>query len=416
MLVHSMQRRTFSRRAGNPGRWLRRSVLDAITGLTLQLRLRSVQSPSQHVSRMTTLPPMPVRDLALDVLRGGSVAGMILVNTPGSWAHVYAPLRHADWHGLTPTDLVFPFFLFIVGAAMAHTLHRVGWERGALLRAALRRGVLLIAIGVLLNAYPFLGGIDSLRLPGVLQRIGLCILIATPMLLWLRGTRLWLGALILLTLYLAAMLAGGADQAWTLEHNAVRRLDLAVFGASHLWQGYGLAFDPEGLLSTLPAVLTVLIGHACARALHDDSRRASTPRWLALTAALLAVGGLCIAPWIPVNKALWTPSFVGLSAAAAIAVLLALRGLLRLAVARRLSLPLQAYGLNPLLLYVLAWLWAASYPLIRIGEDDLQTWLFTHMASALPPALASLLFALAHVLALGALALWLMRRRIVVRL
>jgi predicted acyltransferase len=97
-------------------------------------------------------------------------------------------------------------------------------------------------------------------------------------------------------------------------------------------------------------------------------------------------------------------------------VLLALRGLLRLAVARRLSLPLQAYGLNPLLLYVLAWLWAASYPLIRIGEDDLQTWLFTHMASALPPALASLLFALAHVLALGALALWLMRRRIVVRL
>jgi predicted acyltransferase len=356
------------------------------------------------------------RNIALDVLRGLTVALMILVNTPGSWSHVYPPLRHAAWHGLTPTDLVFPLFLFIVGAAMAFSLPRERPPSASTLAGLVRRSVILVGLGVLLNAYPFTGALDTLRLPGVLQRIGLCFLLAGMLLLYLRGWRLGLAALALLLTWWALMLVSGAGLAWTLEHNMARRLDLAALGAQHLWQGSGMAFDPEGVLSTVPAVVSVLIGHAVAAEWRAAAGSPACVRRLAAAALAMIVLGLLWSPWVPVNKSLWTGSFMLISSGIAVLCLLLIDRLLRVERLLKLATPLRAYGQNPLLLYVLSWLVAASYPLLRIGQQDLQGWLFLRLATVMPAELASLSFALAHVLVFGLLAMHLFRRRIVVRI
>lgn len=364
---------------------------------------------------MSAAPPA-TRNIALDVLRGLAVALMILVNTPGSWSHVYPPLRHAAWHGMTPTDLVFPLFLFIVGAAMAFSLPRDRPPSASTVFGLIRRSLILIGLGLLLNAYPFAVALEHLRLPGVLQRIGVCFLLAGLMLLYLRGWRLWLVAFGLLLGWWVVMLVPAAELAWTLEHNMARRWDLALLGESHLWQGAGLAFDPEGLLSTVPAVVSVLIGHAVAAEWRMAAGSPACGRRLAAAALTMILLGLLWSPWMPINKSLWTGSFMLISSGLAVLCLLLIDRLLRVEQLLKLATPLRAYGQNPLLLYVLSWLVAASYPLLRIGELDLQGWLFLRLATVMPAELASLSFALAHVLMFGLLAMYLLRRRIVVRI
>jgi predicted acyltransferase len=356
------------------------------------------------------------RNIALDALRGLTVALMILVNTPGSWSYIYPPLRHAAWHGMTPTDLVFPLFLFIVGAAMAFSLPRDRPPSASIVLGLIRRSLLLIGLGLLLNAYPFAVAPEHLRLPGVLQRIGICYLLAGLMLLYLRGWRLWLVALGLLLGWWVLMLVPGAELAWTLQHNMARRWDLVLLGESHLWQGAGLAFDPEGLLSTVPAVVSVLIGHAVAAEWRAGAGSPACVRRLAAAALAMILLGLLWSPWMPINKSLWTGSFMLISSGIAVWSLLLVDRLLRIEPLRTLAAPLRAYGQNPLLLYVLSWLLAASYPLLRIGEQDLQGWLFLRLAMAMPAELASLCFALTHVLLFGLLAMYLLRRGIVVRI
>ena len=210
------------------------------------------------------------------------------------------------------------------------------------------------------------------------------------------------------------MLVPGAELAWTLEHNVARRWDLALLGESHLWQGAGLAFDPEGLLSTAPALVSVLIGYAVAAEWRVGSP--ACVRRLATAALTMIVVGLLWSPWMPINTALWTGSFMLISSGVAVWSLLLVDRLLRVDTLRTLATPLRAYGQNPLLLYVLSWLLAASYPLLRIDEQDLQGWLFLRLATVMPAELASLSFALAHVLVFGLLAMHLFRRRIVVRI
>ena len=201
------------------------------------------------------------RSLALDVFRGLAIAGMILVNTPGSWLHIYAPLRHAEWHGCTPTDLVFPFFLFATGAAMFFSFARTRCRpEPGVLRGIARRSALLVLIGVLLNAYPFLEPLSHWRIPGVLQRIGVAYALAALLILYCPGRWRYLVCLLLMLGYWWLLAAFGGQDPYSLESNLVRRLDLAILGADHLWNGFGVAFDPEGLLSTLPSVVSVVAG------------------------------------------------------------------------------------------------------------------------------------------------------------
>lgn len=250
----------------------------------------------------------PKRFASVDALRGITVAAMLLVNDPGDWGHVYAPLLHAEWHGCTPTDLVFPFFLFIVGASIAlGILPRIeaGADPRPLRRAVWMRGLKIVALGVLLHALAW-WWLDkpAFRPLGVLPRIGVCFIAAALLAMATKPRVQWALVGALLLGYWALLAAGGSYEPWT---NLASRADTWLFGTMNYQYdpATGLGHDPEGLLSTLPALATTLLGiHA-----GDWLRRGEAKRLLPAGVAALALGALWSLAF-PLNKNLWTSSYV----------------------------------------------------------------------------------------------------------
>lgn len=256
---------------------------------------------------------MQNRYLSLDVFRGLTIAGMILVNTPGHGGFTYAPLLHARWHGFTPTDLVFPSFLFIVGVAMRFSFKTHDYQLTPTLRTKiLKRAAAIFLIGYLVHTFPYYNfSLANLRFLGVLQRIALCYLGASFLVLLLPTRRLlWVSMGILLGYWLVLSLFGDYE----LTTNAVRRLDLWLFGPNHLYQGEGLAFDPEGLLSTFPAVVTAVLGYLTGAALQRVEDRDKLIVALVLWGIGLVVAALVWNLVFPINKKLWTSSYVLMAA------------------------------------------------------------------------------------------------------
>ena len=372
------------------------------------------------------------RSLALDALRGGAVALMILVNNPGSWQHLFSPLAHAPWHGCTPTDLVFPFFLFAVGASLAFTLPAMGaefWSR------VTKRAALIFAIGLFLNASPFvrwsaegelvLRSAQTLRIMGVLQRIALAYFFAAVVvrLFGARGA-LRTAAVLLLGYWAACVAFGGADP-YSLEGFFGTALDRALLGPGHLYQGEGVAFDPEGLASTVPAVAQVLLGHAAGRLIVRRPPDAALVARLFTWACVLLVLGFAWQLSMPLNKKLWTSSYVLHTSGLALAALALLVQWLdlrpRAATPSAFAALLLAFGRNALFVFVLSGFLPRVLALLRWREGEAWTsllpWLYRHVFAALPgdPRLGSLAYALTVLAALVALALWMDRRRIYVR-
>ena len=271
------------------------------------------------------------RFLSIDVFRGLCVAGMILVTNPGSYSYDYWPLRHADWNGATPTDMIFPSFLFLAGVSMRFSFAkrmRLGESSARIGRHILVRSVLLIVLGVALNCFDLLT-LPNLRLPGVLQRIGLCYFLGGFLYLALSGRRAALriggvagAVLALLTLYWLLQTqapvpgygAGRLDQ----EGNFGAYIDRAVFGIQHLWHWGGQMWDPEGLLSTLPATCNLLLGILAGEWLNrtglvQDVRSRLRLLGMALFGVVLTLVALELNYTIPINKKIWTPSFMLLS-------------------------------------------------------------------------------------------------------
>jgi len=358
------------------------------------------------------------RFYALDALRGLAIALMILVNTPGSWSHVYAPLLHAHWDGFTFADLVFPTFLFVVGASMAFSLAKMPAGFGSVQRIS-ARACKLIAIGILLNYLPFTTALSELRLPGVLQRIGLAYWAAALMVVFLPKRGLWLLAVTLVLGYWALLVYGSADP-YSLEHNLVRQLDIWLLGPAHLYQGFGVAFDPEGLLSTLPCITAVLLGYGSTVWLKQRSQ-AQAVRGLMLAGTVAVLFALVWHQWWPVNKALWSGSYLVLSTGLILWLLAVLIWLIDIRGYQALAAPLQIYGTNPLFIYVLSWIWTVLIALVVRWTVDGQVVSlydagFQWLALGLPLKLASLVFACLHVLAFWWLSWWLYRRGIFIRL
>lgn len=390
-----------------------------------------VSSPSQSLAD---------RDRTLDAFRGATVAAMILVNNPGSWEHLYAPLAHTEWHGWTATDLVFPFFLFAVGNALALTMpadHAPSptdfWPKWA------RRTLLIFGIGLLLNAWPFLrwsadGSLqprdfDALRIMGVLQRIALCWAVAA-LIVRAGGLRAaGMASVLLLVGYTAACLgfAGGADP-WSLEGFFGTGFDRAVLGDSHLYRGEGVPFDPEGLGSTPPAVAQVLLGYLVGAALLQRRNDPRLHRDLLALAVLATVAGLAAQGVVPINKKLWTPSYVLLSTGLAIAALVLLHAaILRIATHRGVAdLPVrafEAFGRNALFIFALSGLLPRTLGLVRLddgvdaaGEPQVITllpWLHREFFAPLAadPRLGSLAYAMVNLAFYWAIAHWLNARR-----
>jgi predicted acyltransferase len=358
------------------------------------------------------------RFLALDVMRGLTLALMILVNTPGSWEFVYAPLLHADWHGATPTDFVFPFFMFIVGSAMyfsVRSLSQLTFTEQS--QKIIRRAALMFLIGVLLSAYPFTKELEHWRIMGVLQRIAIAYAFASFVILYFGFSGRAIISAILLVGYWG-LLNLSADP-YSLEHSIVRQFDLSVLGASHLWQGKGVPFDPEGILSTFPAIVNVIIGFEAARVLlaSEDKQKALSKLFVS---ALALIGAALL--WnavFPINKALWTSSFVLLTCGVAILMLILLVKIEQSTAANAIK-PVYHFfeiiGKNPLFIYVLSGLLATTLYLIPVAGESAYTALYGALRSFADPYFASLLFALLMVGILWLVAWVLHKRNIIISL
>lgn len=359
------------------------------------------------------------RLMSLDVFRGMTVAFMIIVNTPGTWSHVYAPLRHASWHGCTPTDLVFPSFLFISGVAMFYSLRKYDFGfSGASLFRILRRVLLIFAAGLFLNIFPhFDRDYNTLRIMGVLQRIALAWGLGALLVLLIRKNYIWIATAVLLFGYWALMyFMGGADP-YSLEGNYARTVDIAVLGKSHLYKGFGMPFDPEGLLSTIPATATVLLGFMAGGLIGASGKTWKTPGWLTLTGALLIGAGLLWGEYFPINKPIWTSSYVLYAGGIGMVVLALLFVIVDIWNLKGWTGFFNTFGTNAMFTYLLAGIWTKTMLAVKIGEVSLYNWIFSHICSPLfaEQKLASLLFAIIQVMIIWAFGYILYRKKIVIR-
>jgi predicted acyltransferase len=374
-------------------------------------------------------PALAGRLVSLDAFRGATIAAMLLVNNPGSWAHIYAPLRHAEWHGWTPTDLIFPFFLFIVGVAIVLSFEKQidrGADRGTMMRKATRRSLVLVALGLVLHAFPWWNvDLGTLRLPGVLQRIGIAYLVAAAIVLYggIRAQLAWAVALLLgywALMTLVPVPGHGAGVIDVPEATLAAYLDRLVLGTNHLW-AYSRTWDPEGLLSTMPAISTVLIGAGAGHWLRTD--RPATVKAGGMVAA--GVAGILLGQlWglaFPINKPIWTSSYVLFTGGMALIGFAACYWVIDVKGRRRWATPFVVYGVNAIAAFFLSSLLARVLVMVRVpvtgGETiALKTWLYENaLASWLAPVNASLAFALAYVLLwLGVMAV-LHRHRIYIK-
>jgi predicted acyltransferase len=362
------------------------------------------------------------RLLSLDAFRGLTIAGMILVNNPGSWSYVYRPLSHAEWHGWTPTDLIFPYFLFILGVAIPLSFHRrldAGAARRDLFAHAVRRALTIVALGFLMRLFPDFH-FSGMRWPGVLQRIGVVYLAAAGLYLAYgrNGRVAWTGGLLLG--YWAAMtlvpVPGGVAGDLSPEGNLAAWVDRALMGG-HLYRG---AWDPEGILSTLPAVGTSLVGIFTGEWLLSGRSPEALTRGLVGAGAALVPVGLAWGTVFPINKALWTSSYVVFTAGTA----LLLFGLVHwvVDVRRRRGpwlAPFLVYGTNAIAVFVLSGLMTRLLGRIHVGGAEgpsLYTWIYRSLfQSWAGDHNGSLAFAACYVLLWLALMTPLYRRRIFIK-
>ncbi len=391
---------------------------------------RSSPSPATFAGRL----------LALDVFRGWTIAFMIIVNTPGNGARSWGPLRHASWHGFTPTDLVFPSFLFIIGVSAWYSLRRFqGRPPTAALGKVWRRTTVLFLIGMLmwylpgLIVSPFRQGlgaylqyvVEHVRVLGVLGRLALCYGIGCTLALFLRPRGLVGFSVAALLAYWAVMRAfgTGADP-YSLTTNAALRFDLWLLGPNHLYHGESVdgkpfAFDPEGVLSTLPAVVTFILGYLVGQFLDrtPDRRRALSD--LFPVALFLIAGGFLWDYWLgfPINKKLWTSSYTLFVGGLSLTLLALAVWLVDVHGKSRWFSFFNVFGKNPLLAYLVSELGVVILDLIRVPAADGQTqsgfeWLYAHTGAALAGdnALGSFLFSIGYVLACWIFS-WLCYRR-----
>lgn len=300
---------------------------------------------------------MNKRITSIDVLRGVTIFFMIIVNTPGSWSYVYPPLLHAKWHGCTPTDLVFPFFLFIVGVSMAFSFSKLETTtKQQWILKILRRTILIFSIGLLLNWFPFYHkSFSELRLFGVLQRIALSFGGAALLIIFIKNRSILLvSALSILLAYWLILLIGG-NPPYALESNICTLVDLSLFGEHHLYKGFGIPFDPEGLLSTLPGLAHVLIGYQIGTIIKDEAaNKSSMLKKLSLIGLILIITGQLWNIVLPINKPIWTSSYVVYTCGLATLVLAVLIWIVDIKDRKTWAYPFRVFGLNPLVSYILS--------------------------------------------------------------
>ncbi len=368
---------------------------------------------------MSEDPSLSNRLVSLDAFRGITIAGMTLVNNPGTWSAVYPPLRHAEWNGWTPTDLVFPFFMFIVGVAMTFSFSKrlQAGDRNRLYLKVLRRSALLFAIGLFLNTFPAFH-LTEIRIPGVLQRIAVGYLFASLIVLntGLRGRIWWFWGLLLS--YWALMswvpVPGHGAGDLSVEGNFAGYLDnLLMHG--HL---YRETWDPEGILSTIPSIATVLAGVLSGHLVRSGKPRVEIAGWIFVLGWCGILLGLFWGIWFPINKNLWTSSYVLFTAGAALQFLGVCYFLVDVKGWTKAAFPAVVFGVNALALYVLSGIVSDLIDIdLAFWGTSLKGAIYQGLlASWMTPLNASLAFGLGYVLFWWLVMYLFYRRRIFVKL
>lgn len=391
------------------------------------------------------------RFYSLDVFRGATVAFMILVNNPGSWNYIYSPLEHAPWHGCTPTDLVFPFFLFAVGNALAFVMPRLE-EAGntAFLKKIFTRTLLIFGIGLFLNWFPFIKWSGNhlvfkawtepvdltgpateatgIRILGVLQRIALAYCFASLIIYFgkIRGAFV-IGSVILLGYWIACATLGSQGDPYSIHGYFGTGIDKTVLGVAHMYKGEGLAFDPEGLASTLPAIVQVIMGYMAGNYIIRKGMNHETLSGLFVIGCVLIFTGFCWDMTFPINKKIWSSSFVIYTTGLAILVLCVLIYMIEFRGQRGVwSRFFDVFGKNALFIFMISGILPRIYGLFHIPDGvnangvivykGLKEWIYDHLFS---PAFGfmngSLLYAIFNILLFWALCYWLDKRKIYIK-
>jgi predicted acyltransferase len=390
---------------------------------------------------------MKERFYSLDVFRGATVALMIMVNNPGSWGHIYSPLEHASWHGATPTDLVFPFFLFAVGNAMAFVMPRLEQAgTAAFLKKVITRAVLIFAIGLFLNWSPFVRWsgeslvfkpwVDAenpntgIRILGVLQRIAISYLFASLIVYFfkLRGAFV-ASVIILLGYWMLCMFLGTPGDQYSLEGFFGTNIDKAVLGIPHMYKGEGMPFDPEGLVSTLTSIVQVIFGYFVGNYIQQKGKTYEMLSNLFVAGTILIFTGLCWDLVFPMNKKIWTSSFVIYTSGLAMMVLSIFIYLIEFKNARgNWSRFFDVFGKNPLFIFVLSGFLPRILALMRwVDHVDPATgknvytsalpWFYEHICKPVSENLknGSLLYAICMILFYWSIVYLLDRKKIYIR-
>jgi predicted acyltransferase len=363
------------------------------------------------------------RLVSLDIFRGLTVAFMIIVNDPGSWQYVYPPLKHSEWNGCTPTDLVYPFFLFIVGISMYFSLKKYGNELngGASLRI-LRRTITIFAIGLFLTIFPHFGmDYSKLRIMGVLQRIALAYGIGSIICLTVKRDYLWIAVALILLAYWGLLVLFGGNDPFSLQGNFALKTDLAILGKNHLYTGFGIPFDPEGLLSTIPSICTVIIGYFVGSLVGEGSPNWKTVLKLILLGACAFGLGYLWNFIFPINKPLWTSSYVLYSAGIAMGVFAIIYLFADVFGFTAPGAFFMVFGINALFSYFLAGIWIRMLLFIQVNSDtgklNLYDWFYEKVCVPIAGNMnGSLLFAFIQMLIIWGVALILYRKKIMIRL
>ncbi|MBD1394433.1 acyltransferase family protein [Mucilaginibacter glaciei] len=359
------------------------------------------------------MPQKPERFLSLDVFRGMTICFMIIVNTPGSGAHPFAPLEHAAWFGFTPTDLVFPSFLFAVGNAMSFTSKKFdSLSTGAVLAKIFKRAILIFLIGYLMYWFPFadlheghwvLRPISGTRIMGVLQRIALCYLFASLIVYFIKSARtiIALSILMLVGYQVILLVYGDPAAPYDMLTNAGTYLDKYLLGDGHLYHGEHVAFDPEGILSTLPAIVNVICGYFAGKYIQEKGKGFETIAKMLLTGCLFLFIAWCWNMTFPMGKKLWSSPFtlhtVGLDLIILSALIYAVE--IQKWNGWNWTAFFTTVGKNPLAIYILSEILIIAFWMIPVGKHNFFDWINSTVYQVIAPgAIGSLLFAISYML------------------
>lgn len=362
------------------------------------------------------------RLVSLDVFRGITIAGMILVNNPGTWGAIYPPLAHAAWHGWTPTDLIFPFFLFIVGVAIPLSLTK-RIETSTVTRDVylkiFRRSALIFLLGLFLHAQPFFN-LSTLRIPGVLQRIAVCYLAAALIFLhfnWKKQTVIACGILIAYWFAMTVIPVPSCEVTSLSDKtcNLAAYIDRVVFGFEHIWKS-AKVYDPEGILSTFPAIATTISGVLTGMWLQKPREKSEKAAGIFFFGVSLVALGYLWGLTFPINKALWTSSYVVLSSGMALCFLGFCYWLIDIKGYKFWTKPFVIFGVNALALFVFSGIVSKLIDTIKITGADgksiaVKSWFFKNtFLQVAAPINASLMFAVSYIL-IWLFLMWLLYRK-----